>query len=414
MSVSIALMSGKGGSGKTSLALTMASLLSECKIKTLMIDCDMATNGATYFFESMLNDGNGELDSVDSILQECILPTGTKGINSLRVKEYFSFFPSIRNVKESHINYAALTEEQTGIFWNVMGKIQEKYDVLIYDFQAGYSELMNLLLPMIDVVLFVIEPDAVSASSLRSLYLKIGVVLESKKTYQVFNKASEEEYKIYSKLYSGTLFTTIDTIRFDWEIRKAFSLAEIPTIENCSYQYLKQVIELSARLITDTDLRKALSKYRDMIEINRIDKRNQEIRRTIKNISRERDREARDRGTSFKKGIIRALSSVTDLPFFFIFAVITVVIGIAVPSDSFPDTVPIKQLVISISALAVVTVIIMIITRRVLDSDTQEFKEKVYLEGLAEELRSLEVEKQNLLNKHKIRLEKTDEERRVK
>ena len=165
MSISIALMSGKGGSGKTSLALTMASLLSECKIKTLMIDCDMATNGATYFFESMLNNGDGELDSVDSILQECISPTGTKGINSLRVKEYFNFFPSIRNVKESQINYAALTEGQTGVFRNVMGKIQEKFDVLIYDFQAGYSELMRLLLPMIDVVLFVIEPDAVSASS---------------------------------------------------------------------------------------------------------------------------------------------------------------------------------------------------------------------------------------------------------
>ena len=53
MSTSIALMSGKGGSGKTSLALTIASILSECDIKVLMIDCDMATNGATYFFETI-------------------------------------------------------------------------------------------------------------------------------------------------------------------------------------------------------------------------------------------------------------------------------------------------------------------------------------------------------------------------
>lgn len=49
MSTAIAFLSGKGGSGKTTLALSMADLMSKCKIKTLLIDCDLSTNGATYF-----------------------------------------------------------------------------------------------------------------------------------------------------------------------------------------------------------------------------------------------------------------------------------------------------------------------------------------------------------------------------
>lgn len=56
MSTAIAFLSGKGGSGKTTLALSMADLLCRCGVQTLLVDCDLSTNGATYFFESQLGD----------------------------------------------------------------------------------------------------------------------------------------------------------------------------------------------------------------------------------------------------------------------------------------------------------------------------------------------------------------------
>ena len=56
MSKSVAFLSGKGGSGKTTLALSIADLLSRCNITTLLVDCDLSTNGATYFYESCLSD----------------------------------------------------------------------------------------------------------------------------------------------------------------------------------------------------------------------------------------------------------------------------------------------------------------------------------------------------------------------
>ena len=55
MSIILSLLSGKGGSGKTTMALSMSVLLSECGVKTLLIDCDLTTNGATYFYEDDLS-----------------------------------------------------------------------------------------------------------------------------------------------------------------------------------------------------------------------------------------------------------------------------------------------------------------------------------------------------------------------
>ncbi|MCL2220821.1 MAG: ParA family protein [Oscillospiraceae bacterium] len=53
---SLAIISGKGGSGKTTLAISLSQLLATCGKRVLLINCDMSTHGATYFFESLLSE----------------------------------------------------------------------------------------------------------------------------------------------------------------------------------------------------------------------------------------------------------------------------------------------------------------------------------------------------------------------
>lgn len=67
MSKVLALLSGKGGSGKTTLALSIASMLSNCCLKVLLVDCDLSTNGATYFYEGKLSEKNNDLGSFYSV-----------------------------------------------------------------------------------------------------------------------------------------------------------------------------------------------------------------------------------------------------------------------------------------------------------------------------------------------------------
>ena len=68
MSKILALLSGKGGSGKTTLALSMSSMLSKCGIRVLLVDCDLSTNGATYFYEDRLPEHNRNTISFYNII----------------------------------------------------------------------------------------------------------------------------------------------------------------------------------------------------------------------------------------------------------------------------------------------------------------------------------------------------------
>lgn len=47
----ISLISAKGGMGKTSIAVNIAHAATEIGLKVLLIDCDLRTMGATYFYK---------------------------------------------------------------------------------------------------------------------------------------------------------------------------------------------------------------------------------------------------------------------------------------------------------------------------------------------------------------------------
>lgn len=281
MNISIALLSGKGGSGKTSLALTLGSLLSACEIDTVLFDCDLATNGAAYFFETKLSRNVLNITSVTDWISETYCPDGRDQFDFIELNPYFKVLPSITAIPSDTPSLTKFTEAHGDDFRATMKQIQENHEVVLYDFQAGYTDLMKLFLPNIDVCLFVVEPDAVSSSSLRSLYLKIGTIIENKKNYQVFNKASEEEYKIYSKLYTGTLFTNIETIRFDWEIRKAFSLNQVPSIGNCSYHFLEQIVSIAKQIIQDDSIGSRLKKYESELEWKKLEQSENRIKQRL-------------------------------------------------------------------------------------------------------------------------------------
>ena len=46
----ITFVSGKGGAGKTTAAISIAKIVADMGLPSLLIDFDLATNGASYFF----------------------------------------------------------------------------------------------------------------------------------------------------------------------------------------------------------------------------------------------------------------------------------------------------------------------------------------------------------------------------
>ena len=260
MCKSIAFLSGKGGSGKTTLALSIASLLSRCNIKVLLIDCDLSTNGATYFYEGKLSQRKREITSFYDILFENVLK-----IKAVEIEQYYFFVPSITQITKKNTRTYSYRQDNKFSAYN---ELCNNYDVILFDCQAGYTDILKLILPISDINLVVMEADAISSASMRSLYLKIGDIINDRKIYQVFNKASQEEYEIYSKVYGGTVFTNVETIKFDWKIRKAFSTAQIPDMENTSALYGKQIYDLCIFLFSDEALKSKLKKFETILDIH--------------------------------------------------------------------------------------------------------------------------------------------------
>lgn len=273
MSKIIALLSGKGGSGKTTLSLCMSTLLSSVNKKILLIDCDMSTNGATYFYESSLESDRGKSVTTfsDIIIGRCLENEGIHAFCPLAINNNFFFIPSITSVDQYDYSIElkdSVNEESIQEFCRWAKK---EYDIVLFDCQAGYSYFLPELLTNMDTYLVVSETDAISSSALRVFHVKIARYINQLKIYQVFNKASKEEYEIYSKISGGTLFTIIDTIEYNWQIRKDFALAQVPNFQSGNARFWQQVCNLCEVLFRD-DVYSACNEFKETILLPTIEK----------------------------------------------------------------------------------------------------------------------------------------------
>lgn len=247
----LTLMSGKGGSGKTTLALSLTKLLLECSLKVLLVDCDLATNGATYFFESKYN---STIQTTREILW------GKQDLALLEVQKGFHFIPT-----NTHFPYSdpQNVSYDYNIFTKYLSSISSKYDIIICDCQAGYSNILEKILAISNVNLIIMEPDAISSSSVRVLYAQVPNLLESSKTYQIFNKITTEENKIYGKVFAGTIFTSLPSIIFNWDVRKAFAYSQVPEMVSTNTEFGKNVYEVAKILFPKLNVQ--LQTYEQMV-----------------------------------------------------------------------------------------------------------------------------------------------------
>lgn len=282
----LALLSGKGGSGKTTLALSMSSMLSNCGIRVLLVDCDLSTNGATYFYEDRLSGYNINIISFYNILFEL----GEQEERLININKNMDFIPSITQITKKNTETYSYHENDENILQKIKNDFGQKYDVIIFDCQAGYTDSLKLILPIVDINLVVMEADAISSSAIRSLYLKIGDFLNDKKVYQIFNKATDEEYQIYSKISGGTVFTNIETVKFDWKIRKSFSVAEVPDMEKTSANYGVQIYNICKVLLKEESIQSRLNKYGIVIELNKNLEQEKQLESKINKLQDERNK----------------------------------------------------------------------------------------------------------------------------
>ncbi len=286
MSRILALLSGKGGSGKTTLALSISSLLADCGIRVLLVDCDLSTNGATYFYEKYLSQDQSK--KIDSIHDICSNRADYKS-HELMIKKNLCFIPSILSISynEDNMIYSYDYNQYIARYFNSK---KENYDIILFDCQAGYTHILDSILRLTDINLVVMEADAISSASVRSLYLKISNIIDKKKVFQVFNKVTKEEDEIYSKISGGTFFTNIGTIVFDWKVRKSFAIATVPDMESTSSIYGAKVYELCKILFPEMKYQEYLNKFKDKMDFYKNLELSHELEQELINIRASRNK----------------------------------------------------------------------------------------------------------------------------
>ena len=265
MASSLSVLSGKGGSGKTTLAISLTQLFALCGKNVLLVDCDMSTHGATYFFEDYFTDKESYLIFKDLLndniiinfnLKENIIVDDKDNIKHfLRVNisnvAHFDFLPSCISFKTDY-DINSTYRKSNGITSKNIAILSKYYDVMIFDCQAGYSNVTNNILEYSNKNLMVLEPDAVSVIAVRVLYSQLSSKLDEKKTFQVFSKVIEEEHQLYKNIPPhATIFTNLDPISFNWSVRKAFAISILPEIDEKNPELTNEIFNLAVILFPE-------------------------------------------------------------------------------------------------------------------------------------------------------------------
>lgn len=225
----IALISGKGGVGKTAIAGSMASLIGQLGHKVLLVDADIATHGMSYFFVDQVQKAakSGAIIPLDAggPLEFCLV----------HIEDNFDFVPSkvefqrgerlLRTAEEITQN-----QETASLYLRqVIDKAQALYDFIIVDCQAGVVASTYTIISRADRLVSVLEADPVGVWASRSLDRAFGDVFPEF-TFYLVNKLFSEEVSQYDSLTDYLrIFAHLPPLPFDFEVRRAFARRVLPT-----------------------------------------------------------------------------------------------------------------------------------------------------------------------------------------
>jgi len=231
----ISLLSGKGGSGKTSAALSIAYLLNDAGFKVLLIDFDFATNGASYFYK-FLYPYQKEVTGLYELIEQYLnvhtsLSDAEIKANVLSVKEGLGFIPSRVHFSKKVPLRDSITikeEDLKSLLLSVIEPCRKQFHFIIIDNQAGSNLSAKVSASVSDKVIIVSGLDPISNDAVDTLLIQIGEVFPEYKRHLI-NKLDiheTEEYKELSELFQT--MNRLPPLPFDFEVRTAFTSRRIP------------------------------------------------------------------------------------------------------------------------------------------------------------------------------------------
>lgn len=224
----INIVSGKGGTGKTLLCATMADILGESGIKTLIIDMDFAVRGLTsllYYYRgenyNIINDKE-KLSAYDFFELGSISENFKLGIEKYRT---FEVLPAVRRI-DWKIDHKI--ENQENIFLSkriikLLASLDKEYQYIFIDSRAGYDELNSVIHKESDLTICVQEEDEISYITAINLIRQFEGE-SNKPVMSIINKARNisDTYDINKMKNLGANYSHLGSIPFDIDVMNSF------------------------------------------------------------------------------------------------------------------------------------------------------------------------------------------------
>jgi CO dehydrogenase maturation factor len=175
-------ITGKGGSGKTTLSAMMALILNEKGYNVLAIDCDPDNNLLSCFDESRKIESIAEMKEL--ILERTKADGGFFKLNPFVRDLPEKYFVEINGIKLIQIGKSQVDKigcycvENAFIKSLISYLILETTEAVVLDMEAGIEHLTRGVAGGVDILLIVTEPESKSVQSAQKIYAyakKLGI-----------------------------------------------------------------------------------------------------------------------------------------------------------------------------------------------------------------------------------------------
>lgn len=253
----IAILSGKGGTGKSSIAASLTHFLAHCGFKTLVVDMDLFTHGISMF----------SLEDADMNINQSIADLFIKGNDSVEnikpvlvpskyTKENLYILPSLPstsvevlnlNLDSRFNNVSQFTER----FKEILETVKEKYsfDFVIIDTRGGidFTSIGSALVAGAYIV--VTETGKTSWEMGEKLIqtikeTKASVPSDSKCMGFIINKNTLPSAEIEKFLQKKWDIPFLTTIPFDNQVVQFFEQTKVAVSENIGCPFSRKILDI--------------------------------------------------------------------------------------------------------------------------------------------------------------------------
>ena len=242
----IAIVSPKGGTGKTIYSASLSVVLARSGFKVLLVDSDSATNGLTLLLLGGIISASEENEHTQ-LLGLFDNMGRTPDAVDLDQFENVSVIPASYKLQQTS---PALKDQYGHVLQQIIASNRRKYDYIVLDLEAGPEPYVGAAVRRARRVVIVTEPDPVSAAGVvrfRALLLKD---IPYRRIFLQYNKCLDKGTLMASRIPRFDA-QELPAIPFDSRVMRAYGKSEVPIDTTSQNIFTTAMVEVATNLLDD-------------------------------------------------------------------------------------------------------------------------------------------------------------------